>query len=347
MARAPEPRRHRGRVNGPGGRPHTLVTMSDLVSLPEIERAAERLAGVTVRTPLVPFPGSGDGTALLVKAESLQPIGAFKLRGAYSTIAGLSEEERERGVVTHSSGNHAQAVAYTARELGIPAVLVMPHTTPGVKVDACIALGAEIVYVEPTAEARQETAAKLAAAHGFTLVPPYDDARVIAGQGTVGLEIVQDRPDVDVVLVPVSGGGLIAGVAAAVKALRPDAKVIGVEPELAADARDSMREGRPVAWDAEKTGRTIADALRVQRVGDLPFAHMREHVDGMIAVTEDEIRRTMRRLAREARLIAEPGGAVATAAFLYHRAELPAGTTYVSVLSGGNVDPALFLDVLK
>ncbi|KAB2373797.1 threonine ammonia-lyase [Actinomadura montaniterrae] len=321
--------------------------MSDLVSLQEIEHAAERLAGVAVRTPLVPFPGTGDGTALLVKAESLQPIGAFKLRGAYATISSLPEEQRERGVVTHSSGNHAQAVAYTARALGIPAVLVMPHTTPGVKVDACIALGAEIVYVEPTAEAREETAAKLAAAHGFTLVPPYDDARIIAGQGTAGLEIVQDRPDVDVVLVPVSGGGLISGVAAAVKALRPEAKVIGVEPELAADARDSMREGRPVTWDAEKTGRTIADALRVQRVGDLPFAHMRAHVDGMVTVTEDEIRATMRRLAREARLIAEPAGAVATAAYLYHRAELPAGATYVSVLSGGNVDPALFLDVLR
>ncbi|MDL4821255.1 threonine ammonia-lyase [Actinomadura opuntiae] len=320
--------------------------MSDLVSLPEIERAAERLAGVALRTPLVPFPGAGDG-ALLVKAESLQPIGAFKLRGAYATIASLPEEQRERGVVTHSSGNHAQAVAYTARALGIPAVLVMPHTTPGVKVDACMALGAEIVYVEPTSQAREETAAKLAAAHGFTLVPPYDDARIIAGQGTAGLEIVQDRPDVDVVLVPVSGGGLISGVATAVKALRPEAKVIGVEPELAADARDSLREGRPVTWDAEKTGRTIADALRVQRVGDLPFAHMQAYVDGIVTVTEDDIRRTMRRLAREARLIAEPAGAVATAAYLYHRDELPAADTYVSILSGGNVDPALFLDVLR
>ncbi|GAA2147062.1 threonine ammonia-lyase [Actinomadura napierensis] len=324
--------------------------MSDLVSLPEIERAAERLVGVTLRTPLVPFPADrsdAGGPSLLVKAESLQPIGAFKLRGAYATISSLPEEQRERGVVTHSSGNHAQAVAYTARALGIPAVLVMPHTTPGVKVDACMALGAEIVYVEPTSQAREETAAKLAAAHGFTLVPPYDDARIIAGQGTAGLEIVQDRPDVDVVLVPVSGGGLVSGVAAAVKALRPEAKVIGVEPELAADARDSMREGRPVTWDAEKTGRTIADALRVQRVGDLPFAHMQAHVDGIVTVTEDEIRATMRRLARETRLIAEPAGAVATAAYLYHRAELPPADTYVSILSGGNVDPALFLDVMR
>ncbi|TYB48734.1 threonine ammonia-lyase [Actinomadura chibensis] len=326
--------------------------MSDLVTLPEIERAAERIAGVAVRTPLVPFrrdpaPAAAAEPVLLVKPESLQPIGAFKLRGAYSAISSLPAAERERGVVTHSSGNHAQAVAYAARALGIRAVLVMPHTTPGVKVDACIALGAEIVHVEPTSRARSETAAKLAAAHGFTMIPPYDDARVIAGQGTAGLEIVQDRPDVDVVLVPISGGGLIAGIAAAVKALRPAARVIGVEPGLAADARDSMAAGRPVAWTAEDTGRTIADALRVQQVGDLPFAHMRAHVDGVVTVTEDEIRAAMRRLAREARLIAEPGGAVATAAYLYHRDELPQGRVYVSILSGGNVDPALFQDVLR
>ncbi|WP_067794492.1 threonine ammonia-lyase [Actinomadura formosensis] len=326
--------------------------MSDLVSLPEIVRAAERIAGVAVRTPLVPFPRdpaprAAADPALLVKAESLQPIGAFKVRGAYAAIASLTPQERAAGVVTHSSGNHAQAVAYAARTLGIRAVLVMPHTTPAVKVDRCIALGAEVVYVEPTARARAETSGKLAAAHGFALIPPYDDARVIAGQGTAGLEIVRDRPDVDVVLVPISGGGLVAGVSAAVKTLRPEAKVIGVEPELAADARDSMAAGRPVAWDAEETGRTIADALRVQQVGDLPFAHMQAHVDGIVTVTEDEIRWTMRRLAREARLIAEPAGAVATAAYLHHRDELPAGRTYVSILSGGNVDPALFLDVLK
>ncbi|TDD71824.1 threonine/serine dehydratase [Actinomadura darangshiensis] len=322
--------------------------MSDLVSLPEIERAAERIAGVAVRTPLVPFPRDpAAGPALLVKAESLQPIGAFKVRGAYSAIASLDPADRGRGVVTHSSGNHAQAVAYAARALGTKAVLVMPHNAPAVKVDACIALGAEVVYVEPTMQARAETAGKLASAHGFTMIPPFDDARVIAGQGTAGLEIVQDRPDVDVVLVPVSGGGLIAGVSAAVKALRPEARIIGVEPELAADARDSMAAGRPVAWEAADTGRTIADALRVQQVGDLPFAHMRAHVDGIVTVTEDEIRRAMRRLARETRLIAEPAGAVATAAYLYHRPALPEASTYVSILSGGNVDPSLLLEVLK
>ncbi|MGI5165453.1 threonine ammonia-lyase [Spirillospora sp. CA-253888] len=319
--------------------------MSDLVSLAEIERAAERLSGTAVRTPLVPFPASSP--PLLLKAESLQPTGAFKLRGAYATISALPEADRARGVVAHSSGNHAQAVAYTARHFGVPVVLVIPHTTPGVKVEACIALGAEIVYVEPTMEARVATADRLAAAHGFTLIPPFDDPRVIAGQGTVGLEIAQDAPaGPGAVLVPISGGGLIAGVAAALKQTRPELKVIGVEPEQAADARDSFRAGHPVAWDAEKTGRTIADALRAQRVGDLAFAHLREYVDDVVTVAEDEILLAMRRLAREARLIAEPGGAVATAAYLYRRDELPDVPAYVSVVSGGNVDPALFLEVL-
>ncbi|WP_395109136.1 threonine/serine dehydratase [Actinomadura sp. SCN-SB] len=318
--------------------------MSDLVSLAEIEEAAGRLPGVVVRTPLVPFPLSDP--ALLVKAESLQPIGAFKVRGAYATIAGLPEDVRKRGVVTHSSGNHAQAVAFTARALGIRAVLVVPNTAPQVKVDACVALGAEVLYVEPTMEARETTAARLAEAHGLTLVPPYDDRRIVAGQGTAGLEIVQDRPDVDVVLVPIGGGGLISGVAAAVKRLRPEAKVIGVEPQLAADARASLLAGRPVSWTAAQTARTSADALRAQRVGDIPFAHIRAFVDDIVTVSEEEIRLTVRRLAREARLIAEPGGAVATAAYLYRGDELPSARTYVSVLSGGNVDPAYLAEAI-
>ncbi|WP_433329613.1 threonine ammonia-lyase [Spirillospora sp. CA-294931] len=323
--------------------------MPDLVPFAEIERASRRLSGVALRTPLVsfPMPGPADGPQLLVKAESLQPIGAFKLRGAYSAIAALPKEERERGVVAHSSGNHAQAVAYTARRLGIRAVLVVPHTTPKVKVQACIAHGAEVVFVEPTMEDRIATAEKLAAAHGLALIPPFDDPRIIAGQGTIGREIVDDRPDTEVVLVPISGGGLIAGIATAVKILDPSIKVIGVEPELAADARASFRAGEPVSWRPEDTRRTIADALVAQRVGDLTFAHIREYVDDIVTVSEDEIRDAMRRLALSARLIAEPGGAVATAAFLSRRDDLPAARTYVSVLSGGNVDPALLQEVLS
>lgn len=323
---------------------HRAAPVADLVTLAEIEQAAARLQGVALRTPLVSFPVSEP--PLLIKAESLQPIGAFKLRGAYNAIARLPQEARGRGVVTHSSGNHAQAVAFTARALNIPVVLVLPHTTPGVKVDACRRLGAEIVYVDPSMEARVGTAERLAEAHGFTLVPPFDDPWIIAGQGTVGLEIMQDKPNTEVVLVPVGGGGLLSGIATAVKGIRPEAKVIGVEPALAADARASLRAGRRIAWAAEETSRTIADALRVQEVGVLPFAHIKEYVDDIVVVSEDEIRQAMRRLAREARLIAEPGGAVATAAYLFRRDELPQAASYVAVLSGGNVDPAMLLEVL-
>jgi threonine dehydratase len=315
--------------------------MPHLVTVAEIEEAAERLRGVAVRTPLVPLPFSDP--PLFIKPESLQPTGAFKLRGAYSAIAALPETDRAKGVITHSSGNHAQAVAYAARSLNISAVLVLPRTAPATKVDACRALGAEIVLVEPTMAARRTTTERLAEAHGFQVVPPFDDARVIAGQGTIGLEIIEDAPDVDVVLVPVGGGGLISGVAAAVKSRRPETRVIGVEPELAADARDSLRAGRPIGWAAEDTARTFADALRVQQVGDLPFAHMRAYVDDIVVVSEEEIREAMRRLARGARLIAEPAGAVATAAYLFRRGEISAAGTYVAVLSGGNVDP----DILR
>lgn len=323
---------------------HRGAPACELVTLADIEEAAARLAGVCTRTPLV--PSVPDASGLQIKAESLQPIGTFKLRGAYNAIARLPHERRARGVVTHSSGNHAQAVAYTAARLGIPAVLVVPHTAPAVKVEACRRLGAEIVYVEPSLEARIETAERLASAHGFTLVPPFDDPGVIAGQGTIGLEIVRQAPDVEVVLVPVGGGGLISGVAAAVKQLLPQTKVIGVEPELAADARDSLRAGRPVGWSVEQTGRTIADALRVPRLGTLTFAHIAEYVDDIVTVGEEEIRAAMRHLALHARLVAEPAGAVAAAAHLFRRDALPAAPRQVAVLSGGNVDPELLSQVL-
>lgn len=321
--------------------------VSDLVTLAAIEAAAARLRGPlagtsVVRTPLVPFPG----TKLRIKPESLQPIGAFKLRGAFAALTALPEAERAPGVIAHSSGNHAQAVAFAARAMEIPAVLVLPYTAPANKVEACRALGAEIVFVEPTMEARTTTVQKLARAHGFAIIPPFDDARVIAGQGTIGLEIMADAPETDVVLVPVSGGGLISGIATAVKSLKPGIKVVGVEPELAADARDSLKAGEPVTWPPEEVGRTIADALRVSPVGDLTFAHIKEYVDDIVTVSEEEIRETMRRLVRDVRLVAEPGGAAATAAFLFHRDQLPQGDSYVAVLSGGNVDPALLLEVL-
>jgi threonine dehydratase len=321
--------------------------MPDLVTLEEIEDAARRLAGIVLRTPLVAFPSqSPSDSSLQLKPESLQPVGSFKLRGAYSAISDIPEADRKNGVIAHSSGNHAQAVAYAAKAVGVPAVLVVPNTIPAIKVDACRLLGAEIVFVEPTIEARVETAERLATAHGYALIPPFDDPRVIAGQGTAGLEIIEDAPDVDTVLVPISGGGLIAGIATAVKSRRPEVRVVGVEPELAADTRASFRAGRRIAWPSAETRRTIADALRVECVGELPFEHF-QYVDDVVTVSDDEIREAMRQLARRARLVAEPGGAVATAAYLSRFATSDAGGNYVAVVSGGNVDPALYAEILR
>lgn len=329
-----------------------------LVALDEIRAAAATLRGVAVRTPLLPFPPAGPGAWL--KPESLQPIGAFKIRGAYVAIAGLSPEARRRGVITHSSGNHAQAVARAARLFGIPAVVVMPENAPAVKVERTRADGAEIVLCGPAGDERIAVARRLAEERGLTLVPPYDDRAVVAGQGTVGLEIVEDlaargergEPGslAPTVFVPIGGGGLAAGVATAVKTLRPDARVFGVEPELAADARDSLREDRIVRWPAELTGRTIADGQRVQAVGRIPFAHLRRYLDGVVTVTEEAIVEAMRVAAREARLVVEPSGATAIAALLESAGEAgesgEAAVPRVAVVSGGNVDPAFFARIL-
>ncbi len=318
--------------------------MQPLVSIDEIRTAAAALAGVSVRTPLVPFPRAEP--SLLVKPESLQPVGAFKLRGAYAAMSTLPAAARQIGVVTHSSGNHGQAVAYAAARLGMPAVVVVPDNAPAVKVAAIRELGAEIVVCAPGLAARLAATREIVTQRGAVSIPPFDDRRVIAGQGTVGLEIAADCPEVDLVVVPVAGGGLIAGVATAVRLLCPGAVVIGVEPELAADARDSLREGRPVAWPPELTQQTIADALRVDQVGALPLQHMLEYVEDIVTVSEDEIRAAVRRLALDARLIAEPGGAVAVAAGLFRRKELPSAGTTVAVLSGGNIAPGMLLDIL-
>ena len=318
--------------------------MQRLVSVDEIRSAAERLDGVIVRTPLIPFPRVAP--RLLIKPESLQPTGSFKLRGAYAAISALPPATAQRGVVAHSSGNHAQAVAYAAALLQVPAVVVIPDNAPRVKVDAARALGAEIVRSKPGLAARVAATDELVARHGYTVIPPFDDRVVIAGQGTIGLEIAADCPGVDLVVVPVGGGGLISGVAAAVRGLCPGAVVIGVEPELAAAARDSLHLGRAVGWDSDATQRTIADALRADQVGALPLQHMLSYVDDIVTVTEDEIREAVRRLALEARLVAEPGGAVAVAACLLRERDLPAAGTRVAVLSGGNIDPALLVDIL-
>jgi threonine dehydratase len=317
-----------------------------MIILEDIRLAQRRMRGVALPTPLVPCPHGDEDRTLYFKAENLQPTGAFKLRGAYNKISSLPPEERRCGVVAHSSGNHAQAVAYAARSLGVRAVIVMPRGAPRVKLDAAAALGAEIVLVGDDSAERTRKAEELAAQHGYVPVPPYDDETLIAGQGTVGLEILKDLPEVEAVLVPVSGGGLISGVAAALKLSRPEVRVIGVEPELAADARASLKSGRLVEFPAEQVGRTIADGLRVRKLGDAPFEHVRAFVDDIVAVSEDEILEALRRLVLRVRLVAEPSGAVPFAAYLFHREELPATRVNVAVLSGGNVEPHFLAEVL-
>ena len=316
------------------------------MTLEDIELAQRRLAGVAARTPLVPCPRCGPERLLYFKPESFQPVGSFKLRGAYNKICSLSEEEKGRGVVAHSSGNHAQGVAYAARELGARATIVMPRGASKVKAQRTAALGAEIVWVGDGSEERRIKAEELAAEHGYAMVPPYDDEAIIAGQGTVGLEILEDLPGVETVLVPVGGGGLISGVAAAIKLGRPEACVIGVEPELAADAQASLRSGRMAGITAEQAGRTIADGLRTQHLGEITFVHVGRFVDDIVTVSEEEILDATRRLAYEARLVAEPSGAVAFAGYLFRRDELPRTRLNVAVISGGNVEPRMLARIL-
>jgi len=323
-----------------------------LVSLDEIRAAAVRIAGVAVRTPLVraPFAGvAGHGTdkQIWLKAESLQPIGSFKLRGAANRILQLTPDEIARGVITFSSGNHAQGVAYAAREVGAKAVIVMPSNAPAIKRAATLALGAEIVEVGVASSERLAKSNELIAKHGYVVIPPYDDEAVIAGQATCGLEIVEELPDVDLVLSPVSGGGLLSGTAAAVRQLLPGAIVVGVEPELAGDAAESFRKGEIVTWPAELTSRTMADGLRTQSVGVRNFAHIQAFVDRIITVTEAEIRAAMRAIVATTRLVPEPSGAVTTAALLFHAHELPAYRKAVAIVSGGNVAPEMLAAILR
>ncbi len=318
-----------------------------MITLDEIQAAQQRIQGLAVHTPLVQCFAQECPGQIFIKAEGLQPIGSFKLRGAANKIAQLTPEERSRGVITYSSGNHAQGVAFAARAFGSKAVIVMPSNAPEIKRRATRALGAEIVTVGPASSERKAKAEELSAAHGYVVIPPYDDPAIIAGQATCGLEIIQDLPGADLVLSPVSGGGLLSGVAAAVKHLRPQCRVIGVEPELAADAQESFRSGRLVTWPAEKTTRTIADGLRTQSLGHLNFEHIRAYVDDIITVSEDEIRAAMRRLLFDARLTPEPSGAVTTAALLFHTAELLPFQRAVAIMSGGNVEPDLLAQSIQ
>jgi len=329
--------------------------MSEFVTLDEIRAAKERIAGVAVRTPLYRVERARLRMAkiaepefdLYIKAESEQPIGSFKLRGAYNMVAQLSPEALKRGVITYSSGNHAQGVAYAARALGAKAVIVMPSNAPDVKKAATRALGAEIVEVGPASSERRIKAEELVAEFGYAMIPPYDAPEIIAGQATCGLEIAEQLPGVELVISPVSGGGLLSGVATAVKLAaqarltRPDVQVWGAEPELAADAKESFYSKTLVEWPAEKTTRTIGDGLRTQSLGVLNFKHVLRHVDGIVSVTEDEIFEAMRVMLTVTKLVPEPSGAVTLAAALFHAEELPRVKKVAVVLSGGNLEPAL------
>jgi threonine dehydratase len=321
-----------------------------MVTLQDIQHARSLLHKVAVRTPLV-LCRLSDDRQIYVKPENLQPIGSFKLRGAYNKISSLTAEERARGVVAHSSGNHAQGVAFAARALGVKATIVMPSTAPKVKLEATRLLGAEIVLVGPASEDRIKRAEELEHERGLVPVPPYNDEKIIAGQGTIGLEILEDLnlenlEDPGVVLVPIGGGGLISGTATALKESRPGIKVIGVEPEFAADAQASLRAGKIQSISGESAARTAADGLRSQSIGAINFEHIRKYVDAIVTVTEEEIRRAMRRLLFSARILAEPSGAVTTAAAMFHMEDLPSSGKIVAVVSGGNVEPQVFSEIL-
>jgi threonine dehydratase len=311
------------------------------VSLEDVQVAAERIQGVAIRTPLIRLPLDGEYFA---KPENLQRTGSFKFRGAYNALASLSAEARARGVVADSSGNHAQGVAAAAKLLGIPATIVIPENAPEIKVERTRAWGAEIVRCPNPSDERMRVARELRDARHLEYIAPFDDVRIIAGQGTAGLEIAQDAPDVQNVLVCVGGGGLISGVAVAIRTLCPNARVIGVEPELAADAQESFRTGHRVSWGADRVTRTICDGVRTQGIGELNFAVISRLVDDIVTVSDEAVLDAMRWYALEAKLAVEPTGALTLAAVRSGVINLTGKS--VLMISGGNFDPALMSRVL-
>jgi threonine dehydratase len=298
---------------------------------------------VAVRTPLLPSPWLAEelGVDVRLKCESFQPIGAFKLRGAYTMVARLPEEERSRGVVTYSSGNHAQAVAFAARAFGIDAVIVMPENAPRIKVEGTKRLGAEVIEEGTTSLARKARAEAVQAERGLTMIPPFDHPDIIAGQGTTGVEILEDWPDVGTIVVPIGGGGLISGIAAWVKRQRPAVRVVGVEPAGAPAMRRSLDAGHLVTLDAIDS---IADGLVPVRPGDLTFAHTRDLVDDVVLVDDDAIRAAAARLLVRGKLLVEYSGAATVAAL---RSGLHVDGPVAAVISGGNIDPSLIPELLS
>jgi threonine dehydratase len=321
----------------------TLAEGTARVTLEEVRDAASALDGVVLRTPLIEAPAlwAAAGVPVRLKCEHLQSIGAFKIRGAYNALRQTPESERRRGVITHSSGNHGLAVAYAARLLGTSVIVVMPRGAPAVKIEGVRRYGGEIVFVETPAE-REAKTAELADALGLVVIPPYEHPAVIAGQATCGLEIVEQWPEVATILVPVGGGGLIAGIATAAAALRPGIRIIGVEPAAVPKLSAALRAGRPTAVPRAQS---LADGLLPPAVGRLPFEHLREVVHEAVAVSDDEIIAAVRLLSREHGLRIEPSGAAAVAAVLSGR--LIYTGPAVAVLSGGNVDADLFFRLVR
>jgi threonine dehydratase len=307
------------------------MTTHVLVSIDDIRRAAERVRPIARVTPLVDVSAAA-GRPLFLKCESLQPGGAFKIRGAYNMVAQLTGEQRRRGVITYSSGNHGQAMALAARALGAPAVVVMPTTAPAIKVEGAKSFGAEVIFAGTTSVQRRERAEQEAAKRGLTMVPPFDHEWIIAGQGTAGLEILEQRADVAAILVPIGGGGLVAGVAAAVKQTRPDVKVIGVEPAGAAAMKASVDAGHAVTLPKTES---VADGLMPVRPGDITFAHVQKFVDDVITVDDGEIVDAVLWLFEKAKIVAEPSGAATVAAALSGRARVDG--PLVAIISGGNI----------
>jgi threo-3-hydroxy-L-aspartate ammonia-lyase len=309
--------------------------MTDLITLDDLTAAAARIAPVAVRTPLLPFDAASErlGADIWLKPEMLQRGGAFKFRGAYNFLAQLSAAERARGVIAPSSGNHAQAVALAARLFGVKAVVVMPTTVTPAKRGGAERLGARIELAGTTTQDRMDRAVELVEAEGLTMVPPYDHAWIIAGQGTAGLEIAADMPDVETVLVPVGGGGLSAGVATAIKLRAPRARVIGVEPSSAPKLSRAREAGHPVRIPA---GGGLADGLLAVEVGGIAFAHHERYVDEVVQVEDSALRCAMRLLLDRMKLVAEPSGAITVAALMEGIAR-PRGKT-VALLSGGNIE---------
>jgi threonine dehydratase len=322
----------------------------ELVTLAEITEARKRIEETALYTPLIeaPWPGTQAPEApkaLWLKAESLQPMGAFKIRGAFNMISQLPADSRARGVITYSSGNHGQAVALAAQKLGIPAVIVMPTTAPQVKIDGCKSYGAEVIMAGTTSLDRQKRAEQEAGERGLTIVPPFDHRQIIIGQGTMGLEILEQCPDVGTVFVPAGGGGMASGVAAAIKLSNPSVRIVAVEPIGAPKMTKSLEAGQPVTLASSAS---IADGLMNLRPGAITFAHIQKFVDEVVTVSEQDIAAAVAWLFRNARLVAEPSGAVTTAAVMLGLGHVDfANGPVVAVLSGGNVAPEAFAKYLS